>query len=242
MRSRLFSGKERHYRELGRARYTWNRLARGLELSSDYIDDASIEDHYEVLLRHRPRLVRGHPQAILQLALALERRRLGGWKPSAVTTASEAIYPFQREAIVRVWGVPVLDEYGLKEHNVFIGQCERGGYHVSPEYGVCGIVDDAGEPVSAGREGWVVATGLHNFAQVMLRYNTRDRAIAAGDEACPCGRTLPLVRSVVGRIDDRIVTRSGRFYSGMHFAFFGRTGIRRHGSCRRRSTASGSSS
>lgn len=228
MRSRIFSGKERHYREHGRARYTWNRIANGLEFSSDYIDDASVRDYHALLLRHRPRLVRGHPQAILQLALSLERNGLGGWRPAAVTTASEALYDFQRQAITRAWGVPVLDEYGLKEHNVFIGQCERGGYHVFSEYGICEIVDDAGKPVAPGEEGWIVATGLHNFAQSMLRYNTRDRAIAAAEgERCACGRTLPLVRRIVGRIDDNIVTRSGKVYSGMHFAFFGRRGIKK---------------
>ncbi len=227
MRSRVFTGRERHYREHGRARYTWNRVANGLEFSSDYLDDASVRDYHALLLKHRPRLVRGHPQAIVQLALMLERHGLGGWRPVAVTTASEALYEFQRRAMERVWSIPVLDEYGLKEHNVFIGQCEEGGYHIFPEYGVCEVLDDRGEPVVAGAEGRIVATGLHNFAQPMLRYDTRDRAIAAGDESCRCGRTLPLVRSIVGRIDDAIVTASGKVYSGMHFAFFGRRGIKK---------------
>ncbi|HPI74374.1 MAG TPA: hypothetical protein PLZ01_13255, partial [bacterium] len=71
------------------------------------------------------------------------------------------------------------------------------------------------------------ATGLHNFAQPLLRYNTRDRGVAAGDERCGCGRTLPLIRSVIGRIDDCIYTENGARYSGMHFAFFGRRGIQK---------------
>jgi phenylacetate-CoA ligase len=172
-------------------------------------------------------LVRGHPQAIQQLVTLLAKQGLDAWQPKAVTTASETLYPFQRQEIERAWQVPILDSYGLKEHNVFIAQCARGGYHISPEYGICEILDADDEPVGPGEEGWIVATGLHNYAQPLLRYHTRDRAVQGSGNSCPCGRTLPTVDRIVGRIDDCIHSPDGRRYSGMHFAFFGRRGIQK---------------
>jgi phenylacetate-CoA ligase len=157
----------------------------------------------------------------------LDSRGFHDWRPDAITTASEAIYDFQRAEIERIWRAPILDSYGLKEHNVFITQCREGGYHVSPEYGICEILDDDGNPVGPGEEGWVVATGLHNYAQVLLRYNTADRAVRGRGQTCPCGRTLPLVERLVGRIDDCLCLENGKRYSGIAFAFFNRRGVRK---------------
>jgi phenylacetate-CoA ligase len=227
LRSCTFPESHKNLRQHGAAVYLRNWKSNGLEFNSDRIDDDNVEDYYQVLLRHRPRLVRGHPQAIQRLAMLLQDRGLDGWRPSAVTTASETLYDFQRQDIERAWGVPVMDSYGLKEHNVFIAQCRHKRYHLCPEYGVCEIVDDTGRAVSPGDEGWVVATGLHNYAQPLLRYQTRDRAVTGGSAPCPCGRTLPIVERIVGRIDDCLYTRDGRRYSGMHFAFFGRRGVKK---------------
>lgn len=227
LRSRSFEGDKNVIRA-GEAVYKHTRVIKGLEFSSDFIDSSNVRDYHELLLRFRPRLVRGHPQSIQHLATLLDRTGLGGWQPHAITTASETLYDFQREEVQRIWPVPILDSYGLKEHNVFITQCEQRGYHIYPEYGICEILDDHGNPVGPGEEGWIVATGLHNRAQVLLRYNTADRAVAAGGgEVCPCGRTLPIVKRLIGRIDDCVVLRDGRRYSGMHFALFGRRGIRK---------------
>ena len=227
LRSRVFTEEDNHLvREQG-VLYIRNWKVNGIELSSDYIDERNIHQYYEVLLRYTPRLVRGHPQAIQHLVSLLQEKHLDSWCPAVVTPTSETLYEFQREQMESAWQVPVMDSYGLKEHNVFIAQCCAGGYHIYPEYGICEIVDDDGNPVQPGQEGWIVATGLHTYAQPLLRYNTRDRAVASHGRRCACGRTLPTVEHIVGRIDDCIYTHDGKRYSGMHFAFFGRRGIKK---------------
>lgn len=225
LRSRLLSRETPRARVEGRAVYLYNWKARGLEFSSDLMDDASFDEYAALLRRHRPRLVRGHPQAIQHLATLARRHGLDDWRPRAVTTASEALHAFQRQEIEAAWGVPVQDSYGLKEHNVFIAQCRDRSYHVSPEYGICEVLDDDGRPAAPGTEGWIVATGLHNYAQPLLRYNTQDRAVAGGNAVCACGRTLPMVDRLVGRIDDCLYTADGRRFSGLSFAFFDRRGV-----------------
>jgi len=227
LRSRLFTEQDHHLISQGNIRYIRNWKANALEFSSDLIDDHTIADYYQLLLRYRPQLVRGHPQAIQKLALLLREHKLDQWKPRVVTPTSEALFEFQRVEIEAAWSAPVLDHYGLKEHNAFFAQCLQGGYHMYPEYGITEIVDDQGLAVQPGEEGWIVATGLHNFAQPLLRYNTRDRGVAATETHCVCGRTLPLIRTVIGRIDDCLYTADGKRYSGMHFAFFGRKGIQK---------------
>ncbi|MBN1592932.1 MAG: phenylacetate--CoA ligase family protein [Candidatus Coatesbacteria bacterium] len=206
--------------------YKWNYKCRGLEFSSDIIDESNIRRYADLLRKYRVKLWRGHPAAISAFCHILAEAGIEDVKPKYVFTASEAVLDHQRKSIEDWTGVPVCDNYGLKEHNVLITQCPQGGYHVAMEYGIVEIVKDDGTPAGPGEEGRIVATGLHNKAFPLLRYDTMDYATRS-DAYCPCGRTLPLVENLTGRIDDRVLTADGRWVSGLHFAFFLPKGIRR---------------
>jgi phenylacetate-CoA ligase len=221
------TGTEKHAMLDGDFRYIRNWKINALELSSDFIDDSNIQRYYELLLRYKPRMVRGQPQAIQYLIDLLQSRDLTDWRPRAVTTKGEMLHDFQRRQIEEAWQVPVLVGFGLVEHNVFIAQCPAGSYHVSPEYGICEIVDQDGNPVAPGEEGRIVATGLHNYAQPLLRYDTGDFAVAGSYDSCPCGRTLPTVERLMGRIEDYLYGTDGKRYSGMRFAFRGGRGFKK---------------
>lgn len=226
IRSRVLHDSDRYLVKENGIRYIRNRKIGQTDFSSDLINDRNIAIYHDVLLRFNPRLVRGHPQAITDLAELLREHGLDGWRPDAVTTASEALHSFQRRAILQGWRVPILDSYGLMEHNVFIAQCLEGSYHVFPEYGILEILDDDGRPVRKGEEGWIVATGLHSYAQPLLRYNTLDRAVAGDGRCCACGRTLPTIERLVGRKDDLIYASNGKHYSGFHLVFYDRPGLK----------------
>jgi phenylacetate-CoA ligase len=54
----------------------------------------------------------------------------------------------------------------------------------------------------------------------LLRYRIGD-LVRLSDDACPCGRTLPLLASVEGRSQRQyIVTPDGRFVHAVPFAYF----------------------
>lgn len=206
--------------------YKYNPKCRGLELSSDVITPANVGDYAQLLRRYKVKLWRGHPAAIDTLCRALSEAGIENVKPKYIFTASEAILDHQRRFIESWAGVPVCDNYGLKEHNVLITQCPKGGYHIAMEYGIVEIIKDDGTPAQPGEEGRIVATGLHNMAFPLLRYDTMDYA-RLSDRKCPCGRTLPLVESLTGRVDDRLLTAEGRWVSGLSFAFLFAEGIQR---------------
>jgi phenylacetate-CoA ligase len=60
------------------------------------------------------------------------------------------------------------------------------------------LLDDAGAPVEPGSPGRVVVTPIYNTAMPLVRYDIGDFAEAI-DEPCPCGRTLPRLRRIMGR-------------------------------------------
>jgi phenylacetate-CoA ligase len=63
----------------------------------------------------------------------------------------------------------------------------------------------------------VLLTPLDLYAMPLLRYAVGDVGSPAAG-ACACGRGLPLMQMIQGRVQDLIVTRSGRHLTGVFFA------------------------
>ena len=132
--------------------------------------------------------------------------RLPGLK--GVVTVGEVLEPNVRAACERVWGLPVVDSYSSQELGTVAMQCpENPHYHVQSESLLVEILDDAGEPCAPGENGRLVITDLHNFATPLIRYEIGDYAEAGGP--CPCGRTLPVLTRIVGRIRNMFTLPSG---------------------------------
>jgi phenylacetate-CoA ligase len=68
---------------------------------------------------------------------------------------------------------------------------------------------DNGQAVSPGQAGEVVITNLHSFAMPFIRYRQSDVGVWA-EEAAQCGRGLPLMRVIEGRLGDFITLPSGQ--------------------------------
>lgn len=206
--------------------YKWNRYCRGLELSSELIDPSSVERFAAVLRKFRPKLWRGHPSAMADFARLLDEKGIGDIKPRIIVSTSEMALENDKEFLEAWAGVPMGISFGQIEHVALMCQCPRGGLHICSEYGLAEILRRDGSPAGPGEEGRIVATGLHNMAFPLLRYDTSDLAVPSA-HPCECGRTLPLVESITGRIDDRIRRPDGKWISGFAMTFKLLKGIRK---------------
>src|SRR5208282_3466525 len=87
-------------------------------------------------------------------------------------------------------------------------QCpEHEHYHVQSESALVEVLDKAGDPCRPGESGRLVVTSLHNFAMPLIRYDTGDFAEPGGP--CSCGRGLPVLDRIVGRVREMLVMPSG---------------------------------
>jgi len=168
------------------------------------------------LRRHKIRFWRGHPDALYRMARLLEAAGVRDVKPRFLVTVGETLWPEQRAFLERWAGAPVAINYGLNEHAALICECPRGGLHVASEYGLVEVVRDDGTPAGPGEEGRLVASGLHNRAFPLLRYDAGDRAVAS-TRTCPCGRTLPLVERIAGRSNEKLWDARGRSFLGLQY-------------------------
>lgn len=152
----------------------------------------------------------GYPSALYAVAqYALDHGQRPA-KARAVFTSAESLTDYMRTAIEDAWQAPVYDRYGAVEGCVSASQCEHGRYHVNSEVGIIEILDQEGRPAAPGIEGEVICTGLHNTLQPLIRYRIGDTARWAVDQDCPCGRQLPILEGIDGRVEDVCYTADGR--------------------------------
>ena len=111
------------------------------------------------------------------------------------------------------FGVRVLQGYGTADLGCLAYECpEKGGWHVHPEV-IVEVLDVAsGAPAERDQPGEVVAT-LFDKAYPLLRFATGDLSMLGADERCPCGRTAPKLKGLLGRVGDGVKVK-GMFVRG----------------------------
>ena len=186
-----------------------------LRCSSYHLTPEDMERFYLRALEYHPKWLRCYPSSGYIFARFLDER---GWKiPSidGVLCASENLYEFQRGLLQKVFGEKVFSHYGHYELAVLAGYCEQvHAYHVLPQYGYAELLDRHGERVrTPGQIGEIVATSFLMYATPMIRYRTRDYA-AFKSCSCPeCGRPYEVWDRIEGRLQEFVVTGTGRLIS-----------------------------
>ncbi|MGW4820614.1 phenylacetate--CoA ligase family protein [Streptomyces sp. NPDC004227] len=115
----------------------------------------------------------------------------------ALFVGGEPLTPARRRRISRLWGVPVIEEYGSTETGSLAGECPNGRMHLWADRALFEVYDPRTGTVRAEGEGQLVVTPLFREAMPLLRYNLEDN-VSVSYADCDCGWNLPTVR-VLGR-------------------------------------------
>ena len=196
-----------------------NRLRRWLKdriifLDTMKIDDQAIDRFLAEWKAIRPGMLYGHAHSIFILAEALQARGLT-LKPTGIVATSMMLIDQERAVIEAVCGMPVTNRYGCEEVSLIACVCEEHrGMHLNADHSIVEFLTDDGEPCAPGEDGRIVVTELINYGMPMLRYEVGDRGVP-GDRLCPCGRGLPLMEHITGRVADFLVATDGHRVAGI---------------------------
>lgn len=192
--------------------WVWNAAMSQLYLSSSHLAPELIPAYLEAMREHRVRWLYGYSSALDTLASHGEGHAALGLE--LVMSNAEPLYQHQRERIAAAFACPVRETYGMAELVAAASECPAGRLHLWPEVGIAELAEGEGAvPAGPGAGGELIATGLLNFAQPLVRYRLGDRLDFDGaepGEGCACGRRLPLVAAIDGRSDDVVITPDGR--------------------------------
>ena len=205
--------------------WRWNPAMRNRLFSSYHLSPANAAAYSRALCAYAPAYIDSYPSSLALLASLFRESGLPAPRPKAIITSAETLTVPQRELIEEVFGARCFDQYGCTEQSVFASQCERGTYHVHPDYGIVEILRPSGEPAQPGEPGEIVCTSFTNDAFPLVRYRLGDIA-ALGENDCPCGRAFPVLQRIIGRLDDVLVTPDGRRVGRLDPVFKGRRTIR----------------
>ena len=174
-------------------------------------NEANMHSFAMKLIRWKPAVIRAYPSALYVFAKYIKEKGLLGISPRLIETTSEKMMDYQRQLIKTVFDCPIADCYSSLELYEMAYQCPKGSIHVcEPVYLEVIAGNQQAKPEGIGE---VFVTSLTKFAMPFIRYKMDDMAIIGADD-CPCGRKLPVLREIVGRNTDCLVTASGKFIVG----------------------------
>jgi phenylacetate-CoA ligase len=186
-------------------------------------------EYYETMNHFKPDYMYGYTSSIFEFVKFMKSRGLR-FRTSflkVVIITSEVLLEEHRRFMESYLEVPIVNEYGTSELGIVAAQCPQGSMHLSSENLIVEIVkNDKG--VANGEPGEVVLTGLNNYAMPFIRYKVGDVA-SAWHGQCPCGRGLPTLKNIDGRINSMVVTPGGKIASGFIFYYMSRSQIEKKG-------------
>ena len=157
--------------------------------------------------------VSGWSQWVHAAALASEKMGLNT-KIDAVFAFGTATTDQERDDCKRIFGADIFSLYASKEVYDIGHQCATGNhFHTTPELNFLEVLDENGNPCKIGHQGRAVITNLYNTSQPFIRYEQGDQIIMG--HKCLCGRSLPVIERVAGRIGNLF-----RFPNGRKIAMF----------------------
>jgi phenylacetate-CoA ligase len=165
--------------------------------------------------RVQPTLLYGHAHSIFVLAEYVRNLKIKSIKPKGILSTSMMLMPHERRVIEDVFSVKVTDRYGCEEVSLIGSECEKhDGMHLNIEHLFIEFIKEDGTPAEPGEPGKIVVTDLMNRAMPFIRYQVEDVGVPS-DRKCSCGRGLPLMESVTGRVADFLVKRDGTKVAGV---------------------------
>jgi len=171
--------------------------------------EGSPEHNVEQLNQFRPDVLRSYGSYLGRLFSWVKETGAPLHRPKVVSYDADELTPDARRLITDEFGIEVLSAYQAVEAFKIGFECDQHtGIHLNTDLYPVRIVDDHAQEVEEGVSGQVIVSNLVNHATVLLNYRLGDVAKTIPG-LCPCGRTLPLMSYIEGRVDDWIMLGSG---------------------------------
>ena len=193
-------------------------LSRRIFIPAFEMSDADVARAVRRLRRHRPALIDGYAECFNFLAEYARGKPPLALRPRGIVSSAQVLPDESRAVIEQAFGTRVFDKYGSREFSGIAYECEaHDGHHVVGESYVVEVLKD-GRPAAPGEMGEVVVTDLNNFCMPFIRYRIGDLAVAIDPAApCACGRGLPRLGRIEGRVQSMILGADGHVVPGSLF-------------------------
>lgn len=170
--------------------------------STFHIKPEFLKYYIEDLIKFKPEYFVGFPSTIYEIARYGIDNNIDFPKNivKAIFPTAETITKSTRELIETYFKTQMYDQYASSEGAPFIFECKNKNMHLELQSGVFEVLDDDDNPSMEGR---LVVTSFTTYGTPLIRYDIGDR-IELSDTTCTCNNKNPIVKQILGRIDDYI--------------------------------------
>ena len=184
----------------------WNRF----QIDAFTMTEETMANFARRVCRDKPKVLFGYATALYRFAQFIRTSPFKGISFRGIFTTSETLLPHVRQYLEETFQCKVYNRYGTLELGGVACECEaHTGLHISMENNFVEILSD-GLPVKTGEVGEIIVTNLNNLGMPFIRYNIGDAGAWYTGEDCPCGRKLPMLKTLEGRLVEAFYTRDGR--------------------------------
>lgn len=189
-------------------------------LDTGCLTEASLHEFVAQLRNQRPEILLAYARSAVLFARFLRDQGLQVPAPRAIVTSAEVLEEADRKLLQDVLGAPVFNRYGCREVSVLASECSaHSGLHVMAEGLYVEIETPQGRPAQPGEMGSILVTDLLNHTMPLIRYRIGDLGSWQGG-TCSCGRSLPRLAQISGRVTDFLVGSENQLVSGVFLATY----------------------
>jgi len=198
--------------------YIFNYVSKTRHFDAFKMNENYFDGYARIMQKCQPELIKAYPSALIFFTNYCINNNIQDIRPKAIITTAEPTSKRERKLIKGFYKCDVFDQYGFGEIFSVSFECEKHeGLHINTEHCIVEIVDDNGNEVEVGKEGRIVVTDLDNYMMPFIRYECGDIG-SLKEGSCSCGRNLPMMNHVNGRIFGLIRGINGNVVHGEFFA------------------------
>jgi phenylacetate-coenzyme A ligase PaaK-like adenylate-forming protein len=190
-------------------------LDRTIYLDTMALNDKTMGTFVERWQEEKPKSLFGHAHSIYMFAKYIAINKIDTLRPQAIVATSMMLLDHERVLIESVFQCKVTNRYGCEEVGLIGCECEKHqGMHLNIDHLYVEFIDDDNIPVAPGESGKIVLTDFNNRGMPLLRYQVEDIGVPS-DKLCSCGRGLPLMEGLQGRVADFLKGPDGSLVAGI---------------------------
>lgn len=190
-----------------------------LVLDTSSLTEEKLFKFVEDLRKFRPKCILAYSNSMYIFSKFVRDNKISDLDIKTIITSAEVLHDHERKLIEDVFETKVFNRYGCREVSVIASECEEHcGLHVAADTLFVQLIKN-GKPSAPSEEGEIVITDLLNYGMPFIRYRIEDMGTSS-QERCSCGRSLPLIKDILGRTTDFLITPEGVMISGASLTIY----------------------
>jgi phenylacetate-CoA ligase len=170
-------------------------------LFSGKLNEKLLHEHFDVLKKFQPQLLRAFPSSLQIFAEFLKNKKIKFGLERGIICVGEPLNNYQRNLFREIFNCGVYNCYASRECGNIACECSEGeGLHVAEDLLYVEIENQIEECY-----GNILLTDLHNYGMPLIRYSIQDFS-KFKKKKCKCGISLDLLEIDGARISDYIIS------------------------------------